>query len=80
MVVVMAFFGTVAYWQLPPFFPKFCVRKDIDKAWVGFVMSANAALFLFAALLTGKYLLKYISRINVCLIGSIFVVSTIPKF
>ena len=75
MIIVMAFFGSVAYWQLPPFFPKFCVRKNIDKAWVGFVMSANAGLFLITALLTGKYLLRCVSRINMCLIGSFFIVS-----
>lgn len=57
MIIVMAFFGSVAYWQLPPFFPNFCARKNIDKAWVGFVMSANAACFLIAALLTGRCLL-----------------------
>lgn len=75
VMIVMTFFGSVAYWQLPPFFPNFCVRKNIDKAWVGFVMSANAACFLVAAWLTGNYLLKWMKRLNCAFFGSIFLVS-----
>jgi len=71
----MTFFGTISYWQLPPFFPKFCRRKGIDKTWVGLVMSANAFSFLIGALFTGKFLLKYMKRIEACFLGALFLVS-----
>ena len=43
-------------------------------------MSANAALFLIATLITGKYLLKCIKRIHVCFIGSIFLIISLMGF
>lgn len=65
---------------MPPFFPKFCRRKGIDKTWVGIVMSANAFSFLIGALFTGKFLLKFMRRIDACFLGAVFLIVSLIGF
>jgi MFS family permease len=76
-VLVMVFFSNVAYWQLGPFFPKYLRQNHIDEAYLGYVMSVFAGSFIISSLITGKFLLKYMERINGCFLGAAFTVSTI---
>mmetsp|Transcript_17557 Transcript_17557/g.29631 ORF Transcript_17557/g.29631 Transcript_17557/m.29631 type:complete len:210 (+) Transcript_17557:438-1067(+) len=74
IVLSMAFVANMSYWQLAPFYPKFVEDKDIDKMYVGFVMSAFALFFIISAFITGRFLLKRIERIQGCFIGAFFVI------
>ena len=74
VVLSMAFFAGMAYWQLSPFYPSFLHRKGIDRVYVGIMLSVYAFCFLGAAYYTGSYLLKYTSRLNGCFIGGTLIV------
>lgn len=74
VVLCMAFFAGMAYWQLSPFYPSFLHRKGIDRVYVGIMLSVYAFCFLGAAYYTGNNLLKYTSRLNGCFIGGTFIV------
>lgn len=76
----MVFNVNTAFWQLAPFFPKFVREKNIDKMWVGIVMSGYAFVFLLASLYSGKYLLNKIKRIEGCLLGAVFVIFNLLGF
>jgi len=67
----------MAYLLLLPFYPKFLREKGIEPEYMGFVMSTFSACFIFAALLTGKLFLRYMSRIMGCYIGSMLIIASI---
>ena len=64
----------MAYWQLVPFFPKFLREHQISKEYLGYIISVFALSFIISSLFTGKFLLKYINRVNGCFIGALFVI------
>lgn len=75
IVFSMAFFASMSYWQLTPFYPSFIEKKNIDKMFLGFVLATFAFFFLVSAWFTGSVLLLKTQRINGCFIGAFFVVS-----
>ena len=61
----------MSFWQVVPFFPQFMNEKQIEPYWLGLFMSVLSMSFLFAALITGKYILLYIDRLTCCYLSSI---------
>jgi len=70
----MALFASMVYWLLSPFLPHFLTAKGIDESWLGIFMSLFSFSFLITAPLTGKYLLRYISRVDGILIGAVLII------
>lgn len=71
---LMALFAGMVYWLLAPFLPRFLAQKGIDKQWLGIFMSLFAVSFLITALITGKCLLRYMSRVNGVLIAAVLII------
>ena len=74
IVITLAFFAGMSYWQLSPFFPAFLQRKGIDRVYVGVMLSTFAFFFLATAYFTGSHLLKWTSRLKACYIGGTMLV------
>jgi len=66
----MAMFPGIVYWLSVPFLPRFVMIKGIDNMWVGIFMSTFATSYMLSSAITGKYLLKHISRINCILLAA----------
>ena len=65
----------MAYLQILPYFPAFLAKKNINKLFLGYLMSVLSVFFIISAFITGKYLLKYIRRIEGVLYGAFLIVS-----
>ena len=77
LIFSMQFVASMAYLQILPFYPSFLRLKKIQPEVLNYMMSVFSFAVIITSVLTGKFLLKKIKRIDGCYIGSVLIIVNI---